>query len=427
MPPIRTILLALVLALLCLAGPACRKSAEKPPAQVSSASTTQSAQPASQAWQPAWPQAEIASASSNPATAKAEPSLFDLLSGRAFDDLEFHFENMHIEIDGRQLFCECLTRALRQVSAIWQETLLALADDQRAMMLYGDRALASGDYYRSELFFRRAIQLDEQNLDAKLGLATVLTASLQYEKSIPAYQQIIDNIGKMQPAASQPASVQIVLRSARFNLAIAYSRLGRLGPAEKVYGQLLQQDPQYLPALFNLATLHSAQGRLMQAKETWTMVTSLAGGAGLAERLSPADTAFAWSQLAGVCMDLDQPGQALDAYSQACKLQSDNVTNWLNLAVAAQSAGQLGQAIVACKQAQKLAPTSDDVYFRLGNALLAAYQASNKRELLAQAIDAWRESLRLNPAQPELLKLLARYTQAYELAGDAATSQSRPG
>jgi cytochrome c-type biogenesis protein CcmH/NrfG len=164
----------------------------------------------------------------------------------------------------------------------------------------------------------------------------------------------------------------------------------------------------------------------MQAKEAWTKVTILADSSDADEKLSDADAAFAWSNLAAACMDLDQADQALQAYSQACKRQGDDVANWLNLAVAAQAAGQCGQAIVACRQAQKLAPDSDDVYFRLGNALLAGYHAGNKRELLGQALDAWRESLRLNPAQPDLAKLLARYTQAYELTGQATSSTSRP-
>ncbi len=328
----------------------------------------------------------------------------------------------------------------RQAPALFNQVLHDMADDGQIMIRCGDISLARGDYYRSQIFFRRAVQLNEHDLDALTGLATVLTATNQHANAIGIYQKIIDLI-MLQLAAGEDmnagaatgvvaaefaatrtdkTSLQSTLTSARFNQAVAHWRLGELTQAERLFSRILQDHPGHLKAQFNLANLHSAQGRLAQAKEAWTNVTSQAAIMG------DNDAAEAWSSLGAACMDLGQGDEALAAYSQACERKGDDATNWLNLAVAAEAAGRFGTAIAACKRACKLSPQSDDAFLRLGNVLLAANRASNKKELLAEVLEAWRQSLKLNPRQPNLVKLLDKYQQVYDLAAASQASQSQP-
>ena len=340
--------------------------------------------------------------------------------------------------------CQHATQLLlatpRHAPALFNQGLREMADDGQTMTRCGDISLARGDYYRSQIFFRRAVQLNEHDLDALAGLATVLTATNQHERAIGIYQKIIDlttlqltagedmNAGAVAGAVAaefaatrtDKTSVQSTLTSARFNQAVAHWRLGELTQAERLFSRILQDDPGHLKAQFNLATLHSAQGRLAQAKEAWTNVTSQAAIMG------DNDAAEAWSSLGAACMDLGQGDEALAAYSQACERKGDDATNWLNLAVAAEAAGRFGTAIAACKRACKLSPQSDDAFLRLGNVLLAAHRATNKKELLAEALEAWRQSLKLNGHQPDLVKLLDKYQQVHDLAAASPASQSQP-
>ena len=264
-----------------------------------------------------------------------------------------------------------------------------LADDLLRHIAAGNRALARKDAATAAKCFYRALDIEPAHPDALRGLATALAAAGRYRQVIPVYQMIHGIWPKD--------------RTALFNLAVALSKVHRFTEASQVYRQLLAQDADDVRSRYNLAVLHQAQGKLDQARRTWREVLARAG------HLPSAHTA-----LGEVLMDLGDQQGAMLAYAEAAKLRPKSVTGWLNLATAAEAAGSYGRAIVATKRAAKLSPNDAAIWARVGELYLALHRATGKDRFLTEAVAAWRQSLKVDPAQPQL----RNYVETYRPSGD---------
>ncbi|MFB3890503.1 MAG: tetratricopeptide repeat protein [Phycisphaerae bacterium] len=315
-------------------------------------------------------------------------------------------------------------RTRRLLASATTQAAADLANDPRAMMAAGDHALARNDYLTADRCFRRACQLAPDDLDCLQGLAVVLATTYQYDKAADVYRQIIAITRRI--AASQSSSwsaatgpavdVDRINRTARFNLAVAVSRLGDFEQAATIYKGLLSDEPENVPAAFNLATLYQAQGKLAEARDAWRQVVDRS------DAMTAADAAFAAAALGQILLDLQEPKQAVEAFVRATKLAPDDPSAWVNLSAARRANGELGLAAAAIRQAIALAPASEDGYERLGGIMLDMYRASQRRQLLADALAAWRKSLEINPNQPALQRQVAQYEAILK-----ATTSSAPG
>ena len=115
----------------------------------------------------------------------------------------------------------------------------------------------------------------------------------------------------------------------------------------------------------------------------------------------------------------------MDAYAKATKFTPDDPVAWLNLSATAQSAGSLGRAVAAIRQAIKLTPRDADCFSRLGDVLLDVHQLRNDRQSLQDAVDAWQQSLNLNPNQPALVRQVEQYRKLLERTA-SSTPASMP-
>ena len=277
-------------------------------------------------------------------------------------------------------------------------------------MLAGDRALSRGDYDAAAGCFRRALETQPNNLDALQGLAVALVAAGQYEAAVPVYRAIVATAPRGPSGAPGPAG-----RTAGFNLAVALMRLRRLDQAEDVLRRLLADDADDLRARFNLATVCQAQGKLASARDEWRSVV------GSRAPLAAADAAFAHASLGEVLMGLDQPEEAMAAFGAAAGLDAADPAAWVNLAAAAEAAGRPGRAAAAARRAVELLPSDAAAWARMGDLLLTLHRASGRRGFLAEAVEAWRKSLSLDPGRKEVSERLRMYERALAPAEAPAT------
>lgn len=280
-----------------------------------------------------------------------------------------------------------LPKAGRFLKRAAVETLRQMRSEPAAYVRAGDRALERGSAATAVKCFRRAVALDRNSPDALKGLATALTAVGRHEDALAIY----DGILRLCPRD----------RTARFNRAVALSRLRRFTEAEQAFAELLEEDEDFLKARYNLAALYHADGRLGQARNAWRQVITRAPG-----------LASAHAALGQVLMELGEPVEAMRAFSEVAKRQPGSPGAWMDFATAARAAGSCGRAVVAVRRALKLSPPDAALWRRGGMLLLEAHRATGKAELLAEAVRAWRKSLQLDPAQERLRELTDTYEKA---------------
>lgn len=262
----------------------------------------------------------------------------------------------------------------------------------------GDRALGRADYSAAAACFRRALAVRPDHLDALQGLAIALTAAEEYDEATGVYRRILAVAeARKDPAAGEAA------RTARFNLAVAEMRIGRTGAAKERLRELLAERDD-LRARFNLASILQFEGKLTEARRQWLKVLERA------DDLPTTDRVYAWASLGRAQLSLGEPEAAMDSYSQAAKLAPDDPRTWSDLAAAAHAAGSLGRAVAAAAKAADLAPDDADAHNRLAGLLLALHRVSGRREHLDRAVAAWRESLAIDPEQPDVARNVETYS-----------------
>ncbi|MGD0389409.1 MAG: tetratricopeptide repeat protein [Tepidisphaeraceae bacterium] len=274
-------------------------------------------------------------------------------------------------------------------------------------------------------------------------------------------------------------------------LAIQHHQAGRLEEAERIYRQVLTQQPDHASALHLLGVLAAQTGRPDAAVEfmrraiancsTNALYYSNLGSAltdlgqldeaiaacrqaiqlkpGLAEvhhnlgnalkakaqfgqaidsyrqaiRLKPG-YAEAHSNLGIALAEVGQPDEAIASFRQAIQLKPELAEAHYNMSIVLQGKGQLDQAIAAFRQAIRLKPDNASAHCNLGNAL------KDKRQL-DEAIAAYRQAIRLKPGFAEahnnlgnalkdkgqLDEAIASYRQAIRLKPDLAEAHNNLG
>jgi len=263
----------------------------------------------------------------------------------------------------------------------------ATENDPNHYIALADRALARDDPNQAIRFMYRAVELNPTRPASLRGLAVALVAAGRFEESLPIYDAILG----MDPNDA----------TARFNLALAASRVRDFGRAEREYRALVAKDERHVRAWYNLAMLYQAQARLEDARQSWLRVIELAP-----------KMASAHAFLGEIYMDLRRPGDAMDSLATAVKLDANSAVTWINFAAASKAAGSYGRALAAIDKAAKLAPEDALVHRRRGELLLELHRATEKPELLSRAVAAWKKSLAIEPGQEGLAEKVRRLEPA---------------
>ena len=216
--------------------------------------------------------------------------------------------------------------------------------------------------------------------------------------------------GECQPEAIDRAGAAL---HARFEQAIALHRNRKLAEAERIYREILQQQPRHTGALHMLGVVAIDSGQPEQGAELIRQAIGLnptirGGHSNLAkalldlkrpqEALASLDEAIAQDPGFAIAhnnrgkalLDLKRPEDALASFDKALSLQPDLANAWNNRACALIALCRWNEVEEACRQAISLKPDSADAWTNLGFAL-------NELDRWEEAVAVCRNAVKLAP------------------------------
>jgi len=178
-------------------------------------------------------------------------------------------------------------------------------DDQnfmRAALEYRQAA----DYKGAEAIYRKALELNPNNLQARHDLGVVLFMQNQHEEAIRQFKDIL---------AKDPKFVK-----AYYNLAVVYEQREEFDEAIKNCREALTIDPRDIDTLNVMAVVLAKQGKLDEATEVFKKV--------IVEDPNDAPARF---NIASVYMKLENWNEALKYFLDADRLAPQNpvIQNWI--------------------------------------------------------------------------------------------------
>jgi tetratricopeptide (TPR) repeat protein len=165
--------------------------------------------------------------------------------------------------------------------------------------------------------------------------------------------------------------------------AVAHHRAGRLAAAEKIYHQILVQDPNHLGALFLMGIASAQAGEFNAAIGLFTRVV----------QLRP-DNAEGHCALASALVEKDELDKAILSYRRAIEFKRNYTEAYQGIGIALGKQGRFDEAISAFNAAIQLNPNVAAVQFQLGDAYFAKAQFEN-------AAQAFRRATELDPQYAE--------------------------
>ncbi|MDP6544103.1 MAG: tetratricopeptide repeat protein [Phycisphaerae bacterium] len=281
----------------------------------------------------------------------------------------------------------------------------------------GDKALANGQTELAIGCFQRAVALTPKNADAHKGLAVALTASAAEQASGTEAERRYHRAARVYRAI---LAISAGDETARFNLGLALMRSSRYTEADEAFRPLLKSAKFGTEATFNLSVVLASQGKLEQAEGLLRRLIRTS------RTMGSSDLAAAHTHLGEVLMDLDDTEGALEAYTEAARLTPKDVAAWLNLAVAARAHGSYGYAVTATRKAAQLSPFNAEIHLRLGNLLLELHRATGEDRFLREAVEAWRDSVKIDPSQTALSRRVKVYSQKAPATQPATATDQQP-
>ncbi|QYD72825.1 tetratricopeptide repeat protein [Paraburkholderia edwinii] len=218
--------------------------------------------------------------------------------------------------------------------------------------------------------------------------------------------------------AASAARAPSTLADDAMKRARAFHERGALDDAERVYGDVLQAEPEHAEALHFLGVLHFQRGRMEDADavlsrsvEQSPSALALANHASVLTALGRREDALAQLDAAlrinpahpralllqaGLLMELGRPEEALDAYDRLLKLVPTTVDLICGRAAVLRALSRSQEALDASERALRIDPRSFNAHRQRGDAL---------RDLrrFVDALDAYGRALSVVPNSAEVL------------------------
>ncbi len=225
------------------------------------------------------------------------------------------------------------------------------------------------------------------------------------------------------------------MNGALIETALSYQRAGRFDDAERLYRQILRDNPKHIDALYLLGSLAFQRGRAQEALDRFDEV--LRAHPGVAEALSAKGAVLsslgrhqdalaaydaslatrpnqpqAWSNRGNTLLALGRSMDAVQSYDRALALLPDYPHALRNRASALVALGRLDDALTSVQRALQLAPPFAEAWQDCAGILV---QLGRRDE----AIVAYDRALALSPSDAALLygranalSILKRYDEA---------------
>jgi predicted O-linked N-acetylglucosamine transferase (SPINDLY family) len=185
---------------------------------------------------------------------------------------------------------------------------------------------------------------------------------------------------------------------AKFNHGLTLHQQGKLAEAERIYGEVLLEQPNHFDALHLLGIVAAQTQRTEQAVELLRR----------AIELNPS-IPNAHNNLGNVLTELDDPVAALTSYDRAIALNPNYAVAHNNRGVALQDLDRPADALDSYDRAIALNPNYAEAYNNRGTALVDLNRPDN-------ALDDYDKAIALNP----------NYAEAYNNRGTALLDLNRP-
>ena len=249
----------------------------------------------------------------------------------------------------------------------------------------GDIYLLKKDYSNAEPAFARAARLAPRNFDAQYGHGVALQMLKRFAEAVKSYYRAL---------TIEPADVKA-------NLAMATTRLlmGEPGGATIFAEKAVELDPANGPARVNLGAAYEQTGRYTDA------IVQYEAAIELMEPSAPL--------LLNYISVLAKDKRYLDAKNTAEFLVriEPSADGYERLGWAHFRLSEYDKSIEAYRKAVKLEPGHWQSHNGVGCNALNTWLLSKKRDRQAarEAKESFRRSLRLNPDQPSVVKVLTDY------------------
>ena len=205
----------------------------------------------------------------------------------------------------------------------------------------------------------------------------------------------MSKMGDAPPQAQNEAAAEL---QAKFNQGMALHQQGKLEEAERIYGEVLRQQPTHFDALHLLGVI------AFQTRRTERSVELISKAIGL-----NANVAAAHSNLGNALMDLKRLTEALASYDQAIALKPDSAEAYYNRGIALRDLKRLEGALASYDKAIALKSDYAEAYNNRGNALADLKQPE-------EALASCGRAIALKP----------NFAEAYYNRGNALTDLKQP-
>ena len=259
-----------------------------------------------------------------------------------------------------------------------RELELVLAEDPGLLLARRSLAVAYASAGKHDRAVRELRRLEKEgHLSAEDGI--VLGDNLRFSGRLDEATRVLERTARENPKFPQPW----------LSLAEIHVRQKRLDKAAAAIGHVLEIAPDQVEALRGLGDLAMLEQKLDEAGRRYARILEV----------EPGD-AGAMTKLGVVLMRAGQPGEAIALFRRAIEHEPNNGEALLYLAGALASTGQPAAALPYFERA--LAAGQRNVMALNGLALTRLAVGDRKG-----AAQAFRESLRLDPKQPDVSRTLA--------------------
>ncbi|KZR66018.1 TPR repeat-containing protein YrrB [Prochlorococcus sp. MIT 1306] len=246
-----------------------------------------------------------------------------------------------------------------------QEALREAPEEPLFYKHAGKSLLALGQVEQARHYLVKAHHLDKKDPETVKDIGNCLNAVHNYEEAIKSYKHALSIDPNYSPALN--------------NLAIYARQSGQIKESIELFNKAIRSQPEFLAAYLNISGSFRELGQLDKA-----LTATLK-----AIELKP-DHVDAHINLGTILQEQGQLDQALAATLKAIELKPDHVDAHINLGSILIRQGQLDQALTATQKAVELNPNYADAHMNLGSILIRQGQ-------LDQALTATQKAVELNP------------------------------
>jgi len=243
-----------------------------------------------------------------------------------------------------------------------------------------------GDLKKAETCFKKCLEIDPSNFTNWKSLGDVLSDQKKDEEADKAYKNAISTDKKYLDLQQAMSQVQ----------------KGNLGEAERIYREILSDDPNNVDALRLLALLASRTGAVDQAINMLENCTKIAP-----------DYALAWENLAKMYRQKDDPDslqKAASCFSKATELRPDWAEGWAGLGTMQTRSSQHNEGIESYKKSIELKANQPRVHLSLGH----VYKTTGNQE---ECINSYNDAISFDNNFGEAYWSLANL-KTYKFSGE---------